>query len=496
MMIVIDTDPKRVPENNATGQGSSFMSTNTAASPNAGQSSYGFSYNAPPPPPPPPSYYSYPSYSYQTTVIPAVVAVEYRQSPGARFCKAFAAAILVYFLVVGAVHTTANMAFDGIRWDDSVGAPRADDGTVLRSVGGSNWTFYHQNPSWSSRFPRSAEASFVLPVDSDELFLISRGSYQSGKVEVKQAPDVEQGSVKVDVRVAYHVDRALARATVCELQKDGDRNGVGIFTPSPIRWINFNKQDELYFQVTYTFPAARAGRTPVHVKGFKTSTGNYVYEIGDLWRAMMFDDIDVTTSNSHIQVESITFKRGSFASSNSHIRGHFNTSNSLTLRTSNGHIEATASLFNDLGLATTLVMTTSNSHITSAVALDTHSGTGGLFDVKAHSSNGRVSLEYEDSPLDARLTSRVTTSNSQASVKMHPAFEGSFEVTSSNIGPALIQNRVSDPSGKGRERFVKQNRSGNRISGSVYWAERSGARKDIKGSSSVQTSNSRASLEL
>lgn len=67
----------------------------------------------------------------------------------------------------------------------------------------------------------------MLPVASQELYLISRGVYQGGKVQVKQS--TEQGDVRVDVRVAYHDQRALAHATVCRLHKSGSRDGVGIY---------------------------------------------------------------------------------------------------------------------------------------------------------------------------------------------------------------------------------------------------------------------------
>lgn len=136
------------------------------------------------------------------------------------------------------------------------------------------------------------------------------------------------------------------------------------------------------------------------------------------------------------------------------------------------------------------------SHIKSAVVLSSDSNSGGKFDVKAHTSNGRVELGYEDSPLNALLTSDVTTSNSRTSVKMHPAFEGTFDISSSNVGPVLSDNHVQDPSGRGRQRIISQNRNRNRISGSVYWAEWDGDRRHVKGTSVVHTSNAQATLEL
>ena len=126
----------------------------------------------------------------------------------------------------------SNVRADGgcmYQWDDGdAGVPRTEDGRVLESIGRHNWTSYQRRPRWAPAYSESAETSFHLPVGSEALYLLSRGSYQSGKVEVKQAVE-ERGDVRVDVRVAYHDARALARATVCRLRKSGDRHGVGIY---------------------------------------------------------------------------------------------------------------------------------------------------------------------------------------------------------------------------------------------------------------------------
>ncbi|KIJ04915.1 hypothetical protein PAXINDRAFT_94132 [Paxillus involutus ATCC 200175] len=381
-------------------------------------------------------------------------------------------------------------------WDDcTTGAPLAGDGLVLRHVEGLNWTSYQSKPDWAPRYPRGAQTSFNLPVHSDELYLISRGSYQHGKVKVKQSADVEWKNVVVDVRVAYHHDQALGRAKVCKLRKEESKIGVGIYTPPTLGWPGLGDRDRLEFEVTFNFPVTRSD-SPVSVKRFSTTTHSFVHEVGDLWQSMMFDDIDLKTSNSAIQVGSLTFAKGSFTSSNSLISGHFNTSDSLALRTSNGNIAVTASLLSTRERATKLDMRTSNGRIKSEVSLSTHTNSGGNFDVKAHTSNGMIDLEYDDSPLNAILTSEAKTSNSPVSVKMHPAFEGTFGVTSSSIGPVLQDERPNDPSGRGRRRVLSQNKVRGTISGSVYWAGSDGARRGTKCSSTVRTSNSPAVLKL
>jgi hypothetical protein len=386
------------------------------------------------------------------------------------------------------------MAHGRTYWDGSVvGAPRAEDGDVIQSIDSLNWTSYHSNPQWASPYPNSAETSFILPVDSDELYLISRGSYQHGKVTVKQAYGVAQGSVEVDVRVAYYRDEALARTMVCKLQKDGRKDGVGIFTPTQV-WSSSTKPiDQLYIELAVTFPISRS---PIHVKGFSTSTSNFVHEVANLWQTMVFDHIGLHTSNANIDIESITLSNGMFKSSNSHIRGHFNTSDTLTLHTSNGNIEVTASLLNIRERATKLDMMTSNSHIDSTVSLSADSNWEGKFDVSATTSNAKLNLEYDDAPVNARLTSKAKTSNGRASVKMHPAFEGTFELKTSNASPVLRDVRPSDPSGRGRRRTLNQYQNKKTISGSVYWVDWNGRGGELKSSSTVATSNAQVVVEL
>ncbi|KAG8218140.1 hypothetical protein J3R82DRAFT_3677 [Butyriboletus roseoflavus] len=206
------------------------------------------------------------------------------------------------------------MSNHGIHWG-------GDDGRILESIGPLDWSSYQPRPRWAPNFPDSAETSFTLSIGSEALYLVSRGSYQNGKVVVKQS--AERGDVKVDVRVAYHDERTLARATVARLQKGGNRNGVGIYTPSPA-WAD--ARDRLYFEVVFTFPAATSESSPLRIKEFTTQTSNFAHEIGDLWQSILFENMELESSNAPIHANSITLTRGSLISSNGPINGHFNTS--------------------------------------------------------------------------------------------------------------------------------------------------------------------------
>lgn len=116
--------------------------------------------------------------------------------------------------------------------------------------------------------------------------------------------------------------------------------------------------------------------------------------------------------------------------------------------------------------------------------------------MKSRSSNGAISLQYDDAPLKGRLISDVRTSNGLASVVMHPAFEGTYEVSTSNGRPVVQDTHPVDPSGAGRRRVVNQTTHRNTISGTAYWAEGDGVRGGAESVCKVASSNAQVSLDL
>jgi len=131
------------------------------------------------------------------------------------------------------------------------------------------------------------------------------------------------------------------------------------------------------------------------------------------------------------------------------------------------------------------------SPIDTRVSLTTASGSGGEFNVNVQTVNSPLALTYVDSPLNSKLTSKASTRNSPATVYLHSAFEGSFSVKSSIIGPSLEKRLVEDPAGEGRERRVTSYKRGGTIQGSVRWVGGSGT-----GSVEVSTELSPAKLIL
>ncbi|KAI6119260.1 hypothetical protein EDD17DRAFT_1594587 [Pisolithus thermaeus] len=457
------------------------------------------SHPAPGPPQLPPAYSPYPHHRGRSPLTGTTTAPLYRRSPFCRFVKASSIAFVLYLLIIAAARSTVRMAFRSHQYSTpTVGVPNPEDGTVLHRIDSTNWAHYESNPTWPTlprpqfNYPYGAQTTFTLPVDADSLYLIARGAYQHGRVRVRQSDNIESGSVRVDVRAAYYDQRALARVTLCKFTRADNEHGIGIYTP---QWgWTYNYKDQVQFLVTVTFPVAPVPGTPLHIKRFDADTSQFSFSVGDLWETMLFDDVVLRTSNSHINVTSIALKHGSFRSSNGYIAGHYNASGSLKLATSNGKIKATVFLLNEHAQATELDMQTSNSLIQSELTLSTPSNTGGAFEVSARTSNSPIFLRYADSPLDSFLASSAVTSNSDACVKMHSTFEGSFELTTSNSSSSLkVRRGDEDPAGRGRQRVVAQHKTGNVTSGTVSWGP--GVRYPC-GSTSVRSSNGRVSLEV
>ncbi|KAL4061668.1 hypothetical protein V8B97DRAFT_2001338 [Scleroderma yunnanense] len=313
-----------------------------------------------PPLPPPPPYNPYSSHSSHPLLISPTTLV-HRQSPLSRFLKAFLLASLLYILILGAAQGSVRMAFRS--HGSMAGQVGAEDGTVVDCINSANWGNYEFSPTWpmlpqpGRNYPHGAHTKFTLPVDVDALYLFARGAYQHGHVRVVQSDTVDQGTVHVDVRAAYYEERALSRVTLCRLTRGSNEHGIGIYTP--VWGWTLNHRDQVQFQVTFTFPAAPA-ETPLRIKRFETETGLFSHSVGNLYETMFFDQISITTSNSNINVESITLEHGTFKSSNGYITGHYNASRSLKLVTTNEFIKATVSLLNGDSSGTELEMRTSN----------------------------------------------------------------------------------------------------------------------------------------
>ncbi|QRW26791.1 hypothetical protein RhiXN_01386 [Rhizoctonia solani] len=118
---------------------------------------------------------------------------------------------------------------------------------------------------------------------------------------------------------------------------------------------------------------------------------------------------------------------------------------------------------------------TSNGPIVATLDLQT----GKEFDASFFTTNGHLTVNVTSLPAGSKLFFDAHTSNAPASVQLHPAYEGTFELASSIVSPAVV--------GEEKEgRKIEFEREGRLVKGSV-WREDKGVREG--GEVVVRTSN-------
>ena len=113
----------------------------------------------------------------------------------------------------------------------------------------------------------------------------------------------------------------------------------------------------------------------------------------------------------------------------------------------------------------------------------------------AHATNGPVIVNFPESPSSAQLVVKAITTNSPATVKVNPHYEGAFtlQTTASSSRYLQYDDKQKDPLGIGRERVVHVDRQvRNVMEGWMTWGENEEAR--TRGNVNVKTTHGPVSL--
>lgn len=83
----------------------------------------------------------------------------------------------------------------------------------------------------SHEFPVWQKSELSLPIDAEDVFLLSRGFHAFGHLQIVEAADRED--IGVEVIVGYHdIGDIFERSSLCTLRRGDDGHGVGIFVSS------------------------------------------------------------------------------------------------------------------------------------------------------------------------------------------------------------------------------------------------------------------------
>ncbi|KAI1788349.1 hypothetical protein LXA43DRAFT_1159986, partial [Ganoderma leucocontextum] len=487
---------------------------------------------------PPPAYPGHPhtSYQYQNVDIEAQAGssqtpvVQWPGSPPAhyveefepapkRFLKAFGVALLIYIVVASFTRT----AVAGVHWESGgrhvqvsimlIPFPRPSDGKIISCSSASN---AHLVRVGMSSVPVT---TFHLPLSADLLYIWGRGALSHGTINFVPTTDrsIPEGSVRVDITPREASTIALQSANICLLESAGNQRSIAILTPK-IWW----PTSDLTLTVDVQFPVPARNSPPLRVKAFETKLPLFKHVFSKLEGKVTFGSLKVYSANKPIHgdvrlhaqchvldlerpdpsVQYVDAENATIITSNARIDGKFHVSRLLDLQTSNQPIDAEVILDHDAptqgDAPTNLTLHTANALIRSKISLRTTSPSrlGGSFAVSASTQNGAVDLSFPAQPADSTLTLSASTSNSPATVRLHPAYEGRFEIGTVN-GPVAFapDEHAQDPARRGRSRvWVLTERTMKVWRGMVSWGRPNDPGRDRGGSVSVETLNGAVEL--
>ncbi|KDQ61317.1 hypothetical protein JAAARDRAFT_32327 [Jaapia argillacea MUCL 33604] len=440
------------------------------------------------PRPPPPPYTS----SYQATE-PVYPEEHYapRESTAKRFWKAFGVAFCIWafiFLDGMFLALRINRGHPTYRWPWPVKEsdppsrrpgfpvewPEESDGEIGHCILGPHWDrSSFEPPSSSSPLDSptlfSANTSFKLPVDAEELFFFSRGAFSRGSIEFVPGDGMD---VEASVSASYYSDEVFKQANICLLKRDKSRIGLGIFTPDQDSRITISA-DVLHvvFDIQVRFPMSWA--PPLTIPKLTTNLPSFSHHIGDLSDVVHFRSASLVTTESSIQVDSISAFEAEMETSSGTIEGTFRIGNALKLSAVDGSISTNISLYNRNPLITnTLFLKSTNGFVESNINLFSPSTIHkGAYSITSSSLNGSLSLTIPSLPPGLTLDLEATSTRGPASVLLHPSYEGSLSVHSFTYPPTLhVREVVVDPMRKGRERREWERKHGvYAIEGGVFW---------------------------
>ncbi|KAM5544936.1 hypothetical protein V8D89_001047 [Ganoderma adspersum] len=466
--------------------------------------------------PPPPAYPGHSSYQYQSVDVetqagtsrapllqrpgpwtPPAHHIEESEPASKRFLKAFGIALLIY--IVLASFTRAAVA--GIHWETGktgkrhvqIPLPRPSDGRILtcNSASGRNVSVAAANA-----VPLT---TFHLPLSADLLYIWGRGALNHGTINFLPSTDrsISEGTVRVDITPRDYSNKALQSVNICLLEPAANQRSIAILGPN-LWW----PDGDLKFTVDVFFPISTHKSAPLRVKAFKTDLPQFTHVFSKLESNVVFGTLTVYSVNGPVYGDHIEAESATIATSGAPIDGKFHVSRSLNLQ-SNQRIDAEVVLEYDAltqgDASTNLTLRTTNAPIHSNISLRTTSPSlrGGSFAVSASTQNGAVDLSFPEQPVDSNLTLSASTSGSHATIRLHPAFEGQFEIMTFEPPTFAPDVRVADPAHRGRTRswtFAQSTKWTWR--GFVTWGSPNDPERDLKGRVSVFTQNDPVELRV
>ncbi|KAJ3988946.1 hypothetical protein F5890DRAFT_1471100 [Lentinula detonsa] len=320
----------------------------------------------------------------------------------------------------------------------------------------------------------TVQHTFELPIDSEILFLVARGSLMDGNVNIIQSDDENESAI-VSISTSYDDAELLQSIKLCKVAARKGENGVGIFSshPHPLHHIH-----HIHFEITVAFPKG-SGPSPLVVSDFRTEMkGVFGHQVANLSETLSFNSVSLNGAYRPVQIQSLQAKYVDIKSAHSPIEGNFTVKKSLRLSTANAHINVAVDLLNDKTDedTTEVIMKTANSPIEASISLFSFdsgetSSSDGVYRVRAHNANGPVKITFPTAPINSTVRLDAKTARAPVNVQMHNTFEGAFTVHTTPFDKkVIVAEEGPDPEERDRKRnLIFDDLHGGISKGHVYW---------------------------
>ncbi|TFK25381.1 hypothetical protein FA15DRAFT_639645 [Coprinopsis marcescibilis] len=330
---------------------------------------------------------------------------------------------------------------------------------------------WESNEGTVSQTSHSVSGTFNDLALDPGLFFISGGSSSYGTFVVSQTSDESELGDKavatVGVVVNYLEQGFLDIVKVCKVARFDGTTGVGIFTP---RWRDRHPRNPRSppFHIHVKLPKA-------FVPSFETDLPLFSQNVTGLREGTIFRNLSLKSVNEPIRVEFARGENISVHTVNSPIEGTFRTNSSISLKTDNAPILVDLELHHGNTTERTKAdLVTTNDRIIATTNLTTSDrNDGGKFSVSASTVRGRISLDFPEAPVDHALDLDAVTVLDKIDVRLHPAYQGSFQLkTVLDRVKLQVNDSVEDPAGKNRKRVVQTTSvTSNVLDGATWWEE-------------------------
>ncbi|KAJ7460977.1 hypothetical protein B0H11DRAFT_2286058 [Mycena galericulata] len=326
-------------------------------------------------------------------------------------------------------------------------------------------------------------------------FILSNGGV-TGRFEMIRETNYSYPGVEnfIEVRVTtQYEEEDLKRTRVCQVGNEA-RNERGITvqadTDTP-RTVNITV------------------RIPGHLRSHRdisTDLPLFSHDItgdfADWWSRTYFRDLRFKSTNASIRYNAGLLAKSAFIQiSDGQVQGEFS-GNQLHVQTSNSPIMIEAIAWMDgLGAGSEITLSTSHGTIQGFLGVS-NSMVNTTLKVNVRTSYAAVRLDtdpFESISVNSTLIVDVYTSEAPVSVYLHPAYEGTFDLQTTEAQANVDEDQdVVDPSGMARQRTLQRIVEGSHVQvrGNIYWSYNGDPSDEGMNRGSVNVRNSKSNITM